>query len=155
MRSFHLKFLIVFLLLLGNISVKSQSNINKDSVDVIQKTQSFLKAFNSFDWQNFRNYFSDDATLFMPFWKYAKRISGRKEYEEIWLILFPQFTDTIKNPMSISPSDINIQLYGKTAIVTFHLGDGINSLGRRTFIWSKQEGQWKIVHLHASTLVQK
>ena len=141
---------LIILSLLINFSLKAQ---NKDSIAVIKSVNNFVTAFNNFNWTTFRASFTDDATIFFPFWNQARRIRGRREIETAWLTIFPEFGDT-KNTrkLQISPKDINIQLYRQTAIVTFHLGDGVNTLSRRTLIMVKEKRNWKIAHLHASSV---
>ena len=97
--------------------------------------------------------FTDDATIFFPFWNQSKRIRGKQAIDSAWLTIFPEFTD-IKNTrrLQITPIDINIQVYQETAIVTFHLGDGVKTLSRRTLVMIKENKQWKIAHLHASVI---
>ncbi len=144
------RLLLIILSLLINFSLKAQ---NKDSIAVIKSANNFVTAFNNFNWTTFRASFTDDATIFYPFWNKARRIRGRREIETAWLTIFPEFGDT-KNTrkLQISPKDINIQLYRQTAIVTFHLGDGVNTLSRRTLIMVKEKRNWKIAHLHASSV---
>ena len=141
---------LIILSLLINFSLRAQ---NKDSIAVIKSVNNFVTAFNNFNWTTFRASFTDDATIFYPFWNQARRIRGRREIETAWLRIFPEFGDT-KNTrkLQISPKDINIQLYRQTAIVTFHLGDGVNTLSRRTLIMVKEKRNWKIAHLHASSV---
>ena len=141
---------LIILSLLINFSLRAQ---NKDSIAVIKSVNNFVTAFNNFNWTTFRASFTDDATIFYPFWNQARRIRGRREIETAWLTIFPEFGDT-KNTrkLQISPKDINIQLYRQTAIVTFHLGDGVNTLSRRTLIMVKEKRNWKIAHLHASSV---
>lgn len=126
---------------------------NKDSIAVMNSATRFVTAFNNFDWPTFRASFIDDATIIFPFWDQAKRLRGRQEIEAAWLKAFPEFVDP-KNTrkLEISPRDIHIQLYGGTAILTFHLGHGVSKLGRRTLIMVKEKRDWKIAHLHASNL---
>ncbi|PKG42767.1 hypothetical protein CXF67_08545 [Psychroflexus sp. MES1-P1E] len=113
----------------------------------------FVTAFNNFDWTTFRASFTDDATIFYPFWNQAGRMQGKSELKTIWLTIFPEFVDT-KNTrkLKINPKDINIQLYPQTAIVTFHLGNGVERLSRRTLVMVKENENWKIAHLHASSV---
>ena len=141
---------LIGLSLLINFSLKAQ---NKDSIAVIKSANNFVTAFNNFNWAAFRESFTDDATIFYPFWNQARRIQGRQEIDSTWLTIFPEFGDT-KNTkkLQISPKDINIQVYKQTAIVTFHLGDGIKTLSRRTLVMIKENGNWKIAHLHASSV---
>ena len=141
---------LILLSILSSISLKAQ---NKDSIDVISSVTNFVTAFNNFNWTEFRASFADDATMFHPFWSQPKRRNGKQEIESAWLEIFPEFVDT-KNTrrLQISPKDVNIQIYGQTAIVTFHLGDGINQLSRRTLVMIKDKDNWKIAHLHASSV---
>jgi len=148
MTKARLSFIILCLLI--NFSLKAQK---KDSLAVMKFATNFVTAFNNFNWTAFRESFTDDATIFYPFWNQARRIKGRQEIESAWLTIFPEFGDTnTTRKLQISPKDINIQLYRKTAIVTFHLGDGVNTLSRRTLVIVKKKHIWKIVHLHASSV---
>lgn len=133
-----------------SLIVQGQSN---DSLEVTKATQSFVKAFINFDWKNFRNSFSSDATIFFPSWEEGKRRIGRKEIEETWLEIFPEFIDSTKKfDLKIDPKNIFMQLYSNTAIVTFHLVPKDNYLSRRTLVFIKEKEEWKIVHLHASSV---
>lgn len=144
--------LLSFYLLTG-IDLNAQ---NKDSVAVMQSTTDFVTAFNNLDWATFRASFTDDVTIYSPFWNQASRIEGRQEVEAFWLTIFPEFEDPENTrKLRISPRDIKIQLYGQTAIVTFHLGDGVNRISRRTLVMIKEMDNWKIAHLHASSIDKK
>ena len=135
--------------------IHTQAEAN-DSLEVVNATQKFLHAFNNLEWETFRNSFAKDATIFYPVWEEAKRRSGKNEIEETWIKLFPEFTDPLNTfKLSITPKDLFIQFYYKTAIVTFHLGEGINSLYRRTIVFVKEKEDWKIVHLHASKSIKE
>jgi ketosteroid isomerase-like protein len=141
--------MIIFFLLL-NFSSKAQ---NKDSIAVMKSATNFVTAFNNFNWTAFKESFTDDATIFYPFWNQARRVKGRQEIEATWLTIFPEFIDAANTrKLQINPKNIDIQLYRQTAIVTFHLGDGVNSLSRRTLIMVKKKRDWKIAHLHASSV---
>jgi ketosteroid isomerase-like protein/quercetin dioxygenase-like cupin family protein len=140
----------IILLLLVNFNLKAQ---HKDSIAVMKSVTDFVTAFNNFNWAPFRESFTDDATMFLPFWNQAKRLQGRQEIETAWLTIFPEFKDSNNiRKLQISPKDINLQFFRHTAIVTFHLGDGVNAISRRTLVMEKKKRSWKIVHLHASNL---
>jgi hypothetical protein len=99
----------------------------------------------------FHDAFADDATIFLPEWNEGKRKAGRIEIEKTWLELFPEFKDPTNTlRLEINPKDVKLQLYGNTAIITFHLGNGEKDLGRRTLVMVRKKNAWKIVHLHAS-----
>jgi ketosteroid isomerase-like protein len=125
--------------------------MDEDSVSVMNAVTTFVTAFNNFDWPTFRSSFTDDATVFHPTWSQARRLEGRAEIESVWLAVFPEFTDpNNKEKLQIDPRNVHLQIYENTAIITFHLGDGVNSLSRRTLVMVKKESAWKIIHLHAS-----
>lgn len=150
LRMTKIRFLIATLSLLIGIASKAQ---NKDSLAVMHSVNNFVTAFNNLNWEDFRKSFSDDATIFYPFWDQARRVNGKQEIESAWLTIFPEFGDPNNTrKLQISPKDIHMQQYRKTAIVTFHLGDGVNTLSRRTLVMVKKKQNWKIVHLHASSV---
>ena len=148
------KFLSVLLILISSCSnVRGQNN---DSLNVMRATEKFLYAFNNFNWPVFRDSFDSSATIFYPEWQPARRVVGKVEIEKTWLELFPEFADSANtSKMNITPKDIFVQLYGETAIVSFHLGDGKAWLSRRTLAMLKRKNDWKIIHLHASFMTAK
>ena len=120
-----------------------------DSANVVKRTQDFIQAFTNLNWNNFKSFFSDEATLFYPQLDNARRLNGRKEIEDA---LQPEFTDTsLKASTNISPKDIRVQIDKRVAIVTFHLEDK-HRLGRYTIIWIRRQSEWKILHFHASDI---
>jgi ketosteroid isomerase-like protein len=148
-----MKYCRIIFCCVGLFFCKSAVANTGDSLDIIRAANEFVTAFNNFNWQQFRNSFTDDATIFYPVWEKAKRVSGRKEIEAAWTGLFPEFLDPQnKEKLSISPKHIQVQQYGKTAILSFHLGNGETLVARRTLVMVKQKKSWKIAHLHASIL---
>ena len=146
------KYLIIAILLIAYSFGFCQKHFVRDSTDVMTRANAFVSAFNHFKWEEFRNFFSDDASMFHPQAENKERITGKNEIEARWLKIFPQFADTAnKQVMKITASGIHVQIYDKTAIVSFHL-PGDTNFGRRSIVWVKQKGVWKIVHLHASNL---
>ncbi len=145
---------IRIILLISCLSISLNLNAtNKDSVAVRKAATEFVTAFNTFDWPTFRKAFTDDATIFFPFWERARRVGGRTDFESAWTTIFPEFLDpNNKTRLQIDPKNLYIQIYGNTAIVTFHLGDGKISLSRRTLVMIKEKRKWRIAHLHASVV---
>ncbi|HOX81531.1 MAG TPA: nuclear transport factor 2 family protein [Chryseolinea sp.] len=148
--NYFFKTCLAFILTISVFSVNAQQS---DSTDVKVSVEKFLQSFNSLQWEPFRKSFADDATIFFPEWEQASRRIGRAEIEKTWLDLFPEFKDPNNIlKLGITPRDVRIQVYDQTAIVTFHLGNGEKYLSRRTLVMVKQKEEWKIAHLHASTL---
>ena len=131
------RFILVVVLFSGlPLGVRAQH----DSLAIKLSVDNFLHAFNSLQWEPFRKSFADDATIFFPDWEQASRISGIKEIEKTWLEIFPEFKDSTSTlKLGITPREIKIQLYDKTAVVTFHLGNGEKYLSRRTLVMVKRK----------------
>ena len=135
-----------------SLTFQSKAQVS-DSIAVKLLVERFLQSFNALQWKPFRKSFADDATIFFPEWEQASRRVGRQEIEKTWLELFPEFKDSTSTlKLGITPRDIRIQLFDQTAVVTFHLGNGEKYLSRRTLVMVKRKKEWRIAHLHASTL---
>lgn len=52
----------------------------------------------------------------------------------------------------LEPQDLLIQASADMAVCSFHLA-GPHLLGRRTIVMAKRPGGWKIIHLHASQVM--
>jgi len=142
------RFALAFaLLLLPPAFPRSQSV----DTDVGEALAHFIRAFDDLDWEQFRQAFDDNATVFYPR-AMAERANGRAEFEKGFKSVFQQIrgSKTAAPYMDIQPKDLRIQRFGDVAIATFHLDDRVGFLNRRTIILNKTEKGWKIVHLHAS-----
>ena len=111
----------------------------------------FVVAFDNLDWEKFRLAFDDNATVFYPR-AFPERASAREAFEKTFRLVFQQIRDGKTQPpfMDIEPKDMKVQLFGDTAIATFHLHDRAGFLNRRTIVLHNTATGWKIVHLHAS-----
>jgi ketosteroid isomerase-like protein len=111
----------------------------------------FISAFDNLEWDKFRNSFTDDATVFYPR-GVANRADGRAQYEAHFRLVFEQIrAGRSSGPyMDLQPRDLEVQIIGSTAIVTFQLDDRPGFVNRRTLVLRKLGGVWKIAHLHAS-----
>ena len=135
---------------MGSTPVGAQSG----PAEVEPVIASFLVPFSNRDVAGFIGFFADDATLFMP--PTAKgasigRVEGRpniaREFEAMYA---RQAAPAPSSAALIKPQDLRVQLFGDTAVVTFHLGTDA-ARGRRTFVLRRTGAGWKIIHLHAST----
>ena len=115
----------------------------------------FISAFNNLDWDKFKTFFDDRASIIHPA-QFPRRVEGKQEVDQAWLEVFSSIrADSGKSSppyMHLDPQDLEIQMFDDIAIVTFHLDRGKNSIGRRTLVWHKNAEGWKIVHLHASNV---
>jgi ketosteroid isomerase-like protein len=126
-----------------------------DAADVRTALTRFLVAFENLDWEAFRASFDDRATVFFPSPEPPERVDGRSAYEA----RFRQVFDEIRRGapagppfQRLDPEDLHIQQLGReAALVTFHLRNA-ERLARRTIVFQKTNGGWRIIHLHASNV---
>lgn len=52
----------------------------------------------------------------------------------------------------LEPLDLMVQVSGDMALCTFHLESRRDGLGRRTIVLIRRDGDWRILHLHASNV---
>ena len=120
----------------------------------------FLTAMSNADSDAMAALYTDDATVFMPFDAVPSRLVGKAQIHEVFEKFFAGVRKSGKPPyMSLNPRDLQTQLFGDTAIITFHLGtppadDATEpvAFSRRTFVVTKKGDRWLIAHLHASNM---
>ena len=126
----------------------------QQAVEIDKTMQAFLVAFSNRDIPTFSAYFADDATAFFPpsaFGPPSGRVEGRANIAEEFRRLYERTGPRRASAGVIQPQDMQVRDFDGTALVTFHLGsDSVR--GRRTFVLRRTSTDWKIVHLHASTL---
>jgi ketosteroid isomerase-like protein len=125
----------------------------EDHAAVEAFTRQFLHAFENLDMKQFIACFADHATVFFPVPEPPERVEGKQAIQQ----RFEQVFDSIRSAAKsgppfhrLKPEDLSIQLTpGRTAVVSFHLRNE-ERVARRTLVLSKTNGQWLIIHLHAS-----
>ena len=126
-----------------------------DSVAAHRAAIRFLAAFDSLKWEPFMSYVADDVTMFFPFVDSPSRADGRAAFAA----RFRSFFDDVRaarvragspNPpfLHLNPRDLKVQMAGDAAVVTFHLG--AQSPSRRSLIFRRMGGDWRLIHWHAS-----
>ena len=147
-----LKWFVLSILLLvsarGSLGQERPSTANAEVRETLAR---FIQAFDNLDWNSFRAFFADDATVFYPR-AFPERANGRAEFEKTFRLVFEQIrAGRSTGPyMDIQPKDLRIQLFDHVAIATLHLDDRTGYINRRTIILNRTEHGWTIVHLHAS-----
>jgi ketosteroid isomerase-like protein len=125
--------------------------------DVEAAARTFLSAFNGLDMPAFLDCFADDATVIHPPSgpprTFPKRLQGKTEIARTFQIVFDEIRRASGRStppyQNIQPQELLVQHYDDVAIATFHLGTDARR-GRRTLVFRRLGGDWKIVHLHAS-----
>ena len=132
--------------------VSTQSAVAAEQ-EVRAAAAAFASAFNALDAARFNVLWAVDASVFFPQPPFPiRRIDGKANV----LAWFGRFMDAQRKagrPPGVDPKDLQIQLLGTdSAIVSFHLGTGPDAVARRTLVYRREAGGWRIVHLHASSL---
>jgi ketosteroid isomerase-like protein len=134
-------------------SAGETANETEDRAAIEAFTQEFLRAFENLDMKQFIACFADDATVFFPMPEPPERVQGEQAIQQRFELVFASIRSTAKTgpPFHhLVPEDLSIQVMpGHTAVVSFHLRNE-ERIGRRTLVLTKMNGQWLIIHLHAS-----
>ena len=104
----------------------------------------WLNALNSLDEARVVDAFAEDATAFFPTAK-AERVDGKAAIAAVFRDYFAANT----KKTNIVPEDLRVQQSGDVAVITFNVHNP-SAVSRRTFVWRRGAGGWRIVHMHAS-----
>ena len=141
----------MFVILSASSQVFAQDR-KADSIAVTTQLSKFVRAFENLDFDQFQSFFADNVTVFFP---PSAMVSARVDGKGKTMAVFKAFLKHVKEKklsppyLDIKPQKLNIDLYGDIAVVTFELNDP-GALSRRTIIMKKINGQYLIIHLHAS-----
>ena len=135
----------------------------EDEAEMLKALTTFLRAFENGDLDAMEASFSEDATSFRrtvmsngitePIEAAIyKRASGGLPPAMRELVASWQGRADGPPYMALDPKDLEVRMLTDAAIVTFHLENG-RALSRRTLVLAKEDGSWKIVHLHPSNVV--
>ena len=139
-----------------------------DEPEVRATLRGFLDAFENADLATMQTYVADDANSFpstvtAPGYDREVQLSRFERVDGLppgMLDVVNDFIESGDDPpfITLRPQDLTVQIYGSAAVATLHFRrsdpDGFGSLGRRTFVLSRQaDGLIKIVHLHPSNVI--
>jgi ketosteroid isomerase-like protein len=149
MRSPLLVFLTASLFLVHTATGQSTRR-EKDSMLIEAKMKTFVDDFNNLNWEGFHASFDDDITAFLDS-DTLTLVKGRKGVEQVFKSLFDDVRQHAPGPpyLHIIPENMLVQVNDHSAVVTFHMTRK-NGISRRTFVWTKAKGVWRIVHINGS-----
>jgi len=115
----------------------------------------FLDAFEQLAWDAFRACFADDACVFFPSAATPERFTGRAAVEARFAEVFDAERRAAPSGppyLELVPEALDIQLPAAgVAIASFVLRNR-DRLARRTIVFRRDAGTWRIVHLHGSNV---
>lgn len=153
-RSRCLKALACLLALPDGASARA-NNVALTS-QIAKEVQTFLTAFNDLDWPRFIDHFMADASFFAPV-NQSRRLDGRDEIAQFFREVFAQTkseSGRSRPPyMHLAARDLRVQGSNDSAVASFHLLEPDGSIHRRTLLFMRSAGRWRIAHLHASNFL--
>ena len=118
----------------------------------------FLRDFENLDWNGFRSWFAPDVTAFFPPPEPPTRFSGRTQVENQFKKVFAEIRahSSSKSPPfhRLPPVDLRCDPISKDAALVSFLLENDERTGRRTLLWQRLGTQWRITHLHASSVAK-
>ncbi len=125
-----------------------------DSDDVKAAFLNLFTTLRAHDSQSMGQYYMPDYTDFGRGGGLLIRTATPEEKAKARQVLF----DTVN--ITLQPRNVEVQVYGNTAVVTAYLigsitppnNETIRVNDRRTGVWVKQGGTWKEVHMHQSPI---
>ncbi len=121
--------------------------------EVVKAVDAFVETLNTADLDSFAGFFTPDATVFFPLEPVIGLLDGKPEILKVFTIFFASVRKEGGGPryMDLKPEGLKVQLYGETAVATFHFS-GKTMFSRRTLVLHREGGRWLVVHMHASGL---
>ena len=146
---------ILLLLSIGDI-VAQQKNTDKEQQEVLQTVREWNNSFSANDPETYFRFIHDNVTLFLPASPY--RIEGKQDDREEFEYSLKKGWTRVGYFQELQP---NVQVIGNTAIVTYHnrgtygMGESEKTVNlKETDILVKEDGKWKVIHIHVSSADQ-
>lgn len=139
----------------GQVAPAARSSWPADSSAVAAAAGRFLTAFENLDWEPFRASFAEDATAFFPTPEPPGRFVGRAAIEAQFTKVFAAIRASAPGGppyQRLAPDDLRIDRLGQDVALVSFLLHNPQRIARRTLIFQRRDGAWRIVHLHASNV---
>ena len=153
-----MKFVLIAVVLLctGCATLESphrKPDSSQSSAEVRAAAQRFLVAFDNLEWDAFKASWAASPSVFFPFSDRPRRVTGRTEVERVFAAFFEEVRASTPGPpyLHLKPHELQVQTFGDSALVTFMLIRN-QRVSRRSLLFVREEGAWKLVHLHASNI---
>lgn len=141
----------------------AQSPSSPAADDALATVRIFLAALRNANLDGLVDTFEENATVFMPFADMPARLSGKAAIRQGFRPVLDRIRQSGNVPpyVTMAPRDIHVEsLDSDMSVVTFHLGamptESVKrpvAFARRTLVLRRTDGRWRILHLHASTVI--
>jgi ketosteroid isomerase-like protein len=119
-------------------------------------SERFLRVFADFDSEPFRASWSSEPIVFFPFDDTPETVTGAAAVASRFERFFQEVRARAPGPpyLHIKQRELIVEGFGDVGLVTFVLDQppqlGGPPIARRTLLFVKENGVWKLAHLHAS-----
>ena len=133
-----------------------KTNSADNPVPIRAAAEQFLRVFDALDWEPFRASWAAEPSVFFPFDDTPERVEGRAAVEARFRRFFDETRANTPGPpyLHLAPRDLRVERFGDAGLVTFMLDGPGERIGRRTLLFVRENGVWKLAHLHASNVAQ-
>lgn len=131
----------------------SLASADSDHAELVQAAEHFLRVFDNMEWEPFQAAWSSAPSVFFPFRDTPERVEGPAVAAR-FQAFFTEVRASREGPpyLRLSPLQFRAEVLGSTGLVTFMLRSVPGSVGRRTLLFVREGGQWKLAHMHASNV---
>jgi hypothetical protein len=126
------------------------------ATDLRAASERLLRALDNLDWPVFEASWAATPTAFLPFDDTPATVEGQAVLER-FRVFFTEVRSHASGGapyLGLKPKDLRVQDFGDAGLVTFVMDQpailGGPPIARRTLLFVRDGGAWKLAHLHAS-----
>lgn len=149
-RRLAMRAMVVAALTLGATAPSGAQGANSAQAvaDVRAAATKFIDALNALDLAGMTTLFAEDITAFVPTAQ-PDRVNGKAAVTAIYRAYVDRARAGGPTGRTV-PQDLTVEASGDLGVVTFNVRDASGTVRRRTFIFRRSGGVWRINHFHAS-----
>lgn len=144
---------LLFLLLTACATARPVDRAN-DEAEVRARLDRFLRDFEKLRWDPFRTPFTEDACVFFPSAATPETKCGRDAVEARFTREFDSIRAGAAAPpyMKLEPQNLTVRSFSNDTVLVHFMLANKSRVARRTMVFVRQGGEWRITHLHASNV---
>lgn len=121
---------------------------------LVAAAEHFLRVFDNLEFEPFEAAWSSSRSVFFPFRDTPERVEGAAVGER-FRSFFAEVRSTRPGPpfLHLQPRELRVEVVGDAGLVTFMLGRAPGDVSRRTLLFVRERGAWKLRHMHASNML--
>ena len=125
-----------------------------DQAALVAAAEHFLRVFDNLEFEPVEAAWSSSRSVFFPFRDTPERVEGAAVGER-FRGFFAEVRSTRPGPpyLHLAPRELRTDVIGDAGLVTFMLGRAPGDVSRRTLLFVRERGVWKLRHMHASNML--